>query len=626
MRASQLSTARPDPGEAPPKRPRRRDGEQLVLGRYRLGGRLGAGSFGTVWAARDEHLEREVAVKVIPRERIMDARFEREARTAARLSHPAIVTLYEALADDDSAYLVSELVRGATLDQLLESGRLSDRDIVAIVVALCGALAHAHGQGIVHRDVKPSNVLVPDHAASTAYPAKLTDFGVARVIGGDSLTKTGEVIGTAAYMAPEQAVGRAAEAPADLYSLALVLYEALTGLNPIAGSAGQRAARLRAYLPPVRRQRRDLPRELGRGIDLALRPRPRERGTVQEFQLALSASLSELKDIPGVVEGPWRPRLSTRAPAAPGAATSPDAVRSPLLSPPARGRQRPREVADAQRPAGPLQGTGASTPVPWPRRGLGAACAGLLGAWLGSRFLGQAVAAPAALALIAGGAVLLLPRIGFVLLGVTLTVAAAAGGQPGEALLVAAALCTPALLLARSGSNWPLAIGAPLLGAVGLAGAWPALAARASNSWQRAALGFIGWLWLIAAELLTGSRFYLRLPAAIPPRTVWAPSIFHTAHHVLGALEGSGVIAGALVWALAAALLPMATGSGSLARSTLKVTAWALGLVAATAIALTAGSGLALRSFGVVMAGTVAAVLVALGPTALRAWRSREVP
>src|SRR5205807_2790490 len=127
-----------------------------------------------------------------------------------------------------------------------------------IGIEMCDALAHAHGQGVVHRDVKPSNVLIAEGMnGATERIAKLTDFGVARVIGGDSLTRTGDVIGTAAYMAPEQAEGREADASADLYSLAVVIYEALTGVNPVStGSAAQRARRLGAHLPPLRRQRR----------------------------------------------------------------------------------------------------------------------------------------------------------------------------------------------------------------------------------------------------------------------------------------------------------------------------------------------------------------------------------
>ncbi|MGI8714830.1 MAG: serine/threonine-protein kinase, partial [Solirubrobacteraceae bacterium] len=319
-RPSSAPTRRQEPADLPdlpdspaaPAAPRGRPPLEapLVLDRYRLHRRLGAGAFGTVWMARDERLERDVAVKLLPRERIVGGRFEREARAAARLSHPGIVTLYEAAVDDEGAYLVSELVRGATLDTLLIAGRLSDHDIVAIGIALCDALEHAHAQGVVHRDVKPSNVLVPESGSGRGQVppqvAKLTDFGVARLIDSDSLTATGDVLGTLAYMAPEQAQGLEADAPADLYSLALVLYEALTGVNPVAaGTAFQRARRLGAHLPPLRRQRRDLPAGLGQAIDGALAPRPRERGSLAAFRWALEAAQAQVGDQPGVVTGAW---------------------------------------------------------------------------------------------------------------------------------------------------------------------------------------------------------------------------------------------------------------------------------------------------------------------------------
>src|SRR3954454_24505618 len=133
----------------------------LVLDRYRLEQRLGAGGFGVVWRARDERLERAVAVKVLPHRRGMGKRAEREALAAARLNHPGIVTLYEAGSDDEAAYLVSELVEGRTLDELLADGALSDRDVARIGVALADALDHAHRNGVIHRDVKPGNVMVP---------------------------------------------------------------------------------------------------------------------------------------------------------------------------------------------------------------------------------------------------------------------------------------------------------------------------------------------------------------------------------------------------------------------------------------------------------------------------------
>src|ERR1700749_1166628 len=260
---SQEPTIRAPRGGADIEAPARGDAP-IVLGRYRLQRRLGTGAFATVWQAHDQRLGRDVAIKILPRERVAEGRFEREARVAARLAHPGIVTLYEAAVDDEGAYLVSELVDGATLDRLLQAGRLSDRDIVQIGIALCDALAHAHANGVIHRDVKPSNVLIPERPTSPAGLARLTDFGVARVLGGDSLTVTGDVIGTVAYMAPEQAQGLPAGASADLFSLALGLYEGRTGVSPVrTGGAGQSARRMGLHLPPWRRQRRELPRELG---------------------------------------------------------------------------------------------------------------------------------------------------------------------------------------------------------------------------------------------------------------------------------------------------------------------------------------------------------------------------
>ena len=329
----------------------------MVLDRYRLRRRLGTGGFATVWHAHDERLDREVAIKILPRERVAEGRFEREARVAARLAHPGIVTLYEAAVDDEGAYLVSELVHGATLDRLLQTGRLSDRDIVQIGLALCDALAHAHAQGVIHRDVKPSNVLIPERPTTPAQLARLTDFGVARVLDGDSLTRTGDVIGTAAYMAPEQAEGLVAGAPADLFSLALVLYEALTGVNPVrTGIATGGRRRLGTHLPPLRRQRRELPRELGQAIDLALRPRPRERGGIEELRAALAAVAGRVGDEPGVIEEPRRPRtMVDRAGggSAPTSSTCGSKITADEPTPrPAAGWETPTSIVTSSRPIG----------------------------------------------------------------------------------------------------------------------------------------------------------------------------------------------------------------------------------------------------------------------------------
>src|SRR3954453_4883377 len=275
-------------------------GDGLVLGRYRLIRRLGAGGFGVVWLAHDERLDRVVAVKRIEvPAAAAGTRAQREAKAAARLhppgtaaasaaarlQHPGIVALYESGRDDGAVYLVSELVRGRTLGELIVAGELSDRDVLAVGIALCDALAHAHGRGVVHRDVKPGNVMVPDDPHDRAGVAKLTDFGVAGIAGEDVLTRTGDVVGTLAYMAPEQAEGREAGAEADLYALALVLYEALAGVNPVRGrgAASPRARGVGPRRPARGRRRRALPLDLCAALDRAVLPRPEQRGTLDEL-------------------------------------------------------------------------------------------------------------------------------------------------------------------------------------------------------------------------------------------------------------------------------------------------------------------------------------------------------
>lgn len=575
-----------------------------------------------MWLARDERLDRDVAVKVLDREQIVGGRFEREARAAARLSHPAIVTLYEAAVDDDGAYLVSELIRGATLAQLLEAGGLSDRDILRVGIAMCEGLAHAHSQGVVHRDVKPSNVLIPEHPAAPAQPAaKLTDFGVARLIGGDSLTRTGDVIGTAAYMAPEQAEGREVGAAADLYSLALVIYEALTGVNPIrSGTAAGRARRLGAYLPPLRRHRRDLPRELGRGVDLALRPRPRERGTVEDLRAALLLSLDDVDDSPGVVASPWPVLggIGRRSESEPGAWADARSVEDDAAGVPGL---HSTGIADA----GPVPDS--KPPAPgWPARALGGVAAGVLAGWFAADLLSPPIS-PAAAGLVAGLAVAALPRIGW--LALALAAAGSLGGQglSGAALVVLFAALVPVILLFWHPTRWPLAAAAPLLGLVGMAGAWPAMAARATTAWQRAALAITGWVWLELAGPLAGIGPYAPMPRGIPSRQLWMPSLYETTSYLLSTLLSSGVLAPALVWAAGAVVLPWITRSRVLEIQIVLVTMWSAGLAAATATILQithAGGGV---RTGTAVLGAVAAGLVALCPTLVARRRAaRQAP
>ncbi len=201
-----------------------------MLNRFLIERRIGSGGFGVVYEAWDGRLERSVAVKAIEspgaqgRRRVL-----REAQAAARLNHPGIVTLYEMGEEDGNALLVTELVDGSTLARLSREGALSDREIGEIGADLCEALDYAHSRAVVHRDIKPQNVLVTEDGEPRA---KLMDFGIARLADAAALTAPGDVVGTLAYMSPEQAEGRTAGPEADVYSLALTLYECWSGENP----------------------------------------------------------------------------------------------------------------------------------------------------------------------------------------------------------------------------------------------------------------------------------------------------------------------------------------------------------------------------------------------------------
>src|SRR4029450_828361 len=198
-------------------------------GRYQLGSLLGVGGMARVYLATDRLLGRQVAVKVLSppyaQDPVFVERFRREARSAARLSHPNIVAVFDSGSDADQHSLVMEYVAGQSLAELLaRQGRLAPRRAAELAVEVCAALAAAHAQGLVHRDVKPANVLVGDDGQ-----VKVTDFGIVKAAAATTLTGTGTVLGTAAYLSPEQAQGGPVDARSDLYSLGCVLYELLCG-------------------------------------------------------------------------------------------------------------------------------------------------------------------------------------------------------------------------------------------------------------------------------------------------------------------------------------------------------------------------------------------------------------
>jgi len=204
---------------------------QVLGGRYALGEVLGTGGMATVWRATDELLGREVAVKVLSPQYAADAgfvaRFEREARHAAQLSHPRVVTVFDCGVDNGTAFIVMELVAGRTLRQVLDdAGILPPARAAGIAAAVCEALEVAHAAGLVHRDIKPANIVV------SGGEVKVLDFGIARAAGSAGGTPTLGVLGTVAYLSPEQASGRPAGPQSDLYSLGCVLFEMLTGEPP----------------------------------------------------------------------------------------------------------------------------------------------------------------------------------------------------------------------------------------------------------------------------------------------------------------------------------------------------------------------------------------------------------
>lgn len=213
-----------------------------IGGRYLLEERIAAGGMGTVFRAIDERLGRAVAVKLLKPELVHDPRFverfRREARAVAALSHPNIANVYDYGNDEESHFIVMELAGGRDLSvTMTESGPLGPDRTVHIAAQIAAALGHAHAAGVIHRDVKPANVIVDDDDT-----VKVTDFGIARAVGDSTLTATGTLLGTATYLSPEQAQGLPLDARSDIYSLGIVMFEMLTGEVPFKGDSAVNVA------------------------------------------------------------------------------------------------------------------------------------------------------------------------------------------------------------------------------------------------------------------------------------------------------------------------------------------------------------------------------------------------
>jgi len=288
----------------------------------------------SVYLARDEELERPVAVKLLAGnlrgEPGLRERFVREARMAARLSHPNVVQVFDAGDEDGRPYIVMEYVPGKTLaDELQRQGRLDPPEVVDLALQACGGLEHAHGSGLVHRDVKPQNLLLREDGT-----VKIADFGIAHAAEATRLTQVGSVLGTAAYLAPEQAAGEPVTAAADIYSLGVVLYELLTGRQPYEFSSLAEIVSKQREQPirPLRDVEPTVPERIEAVVMRCLARNPDYRpASAADLARELAAASPEPPTMPlPAASGVRATEVTTRPLVAPG--------RQPLATQPARRR------------------------------------------------------------------------------------------------------------------------------------------------------------------------------------------------------------------------------------------------------------------------------------------------
>jgi serine/threonine-protein kinase len=342
---------------------------QVLAGRYELGERLGVGGMSTVVRAFDDRLERDVAVKLLAEHLADDdqfvARFRREALSVARLVHPNIVQVFDFGLDEAThrQYIVMELVRGRSGAEILrDEGALELRDALSIVAQACRGLEYAHRNGVVHRDVKPGNLLRGEDGV-----VKLADFGIAKAFSDESsITQVGSVLGTAAYLAPEQAAGEQAGPAADLYALGVVAYQLMSGRLPYeAQSLTELALKQQREVPPrLDELNPDVPPQLAMAVDRALALDPRQRpASADELRSMLADGARGI----GPVTGPTTSRAagpSTGATSVVGQhrTGSTGVARAPV-------QQRQPRAPRAPRPAPATYATQAPVAPPQRRRG-----------------------------------------------------------------------------------------------------------------------------------------------------------------------------------------------------------------------------------------------------------------
>jgi len=469
---------------------------------------LGSGGSGSVWLALDERNGLDVALKIIPREGKAAARAEREALAARRLRHERCVRAYDVGHDPSHVYIAYEYVPGRTLRETIRAGALSDRDAVAVAAQVLDALAHAHRAGIVHRDVKPANILVED---CDELAIRLLDFGLAQFDGADTLTAVGDVPGTLAYISPERLAGGDATPESDVWSVGVLLWETLTDRHPFWGVPIQEVANsIQAGAPPLATERRGLPRRLVAAVDAALAIDPAARPNASDLA-------AELRN----------------------------ALRSPQSRPARKERATKHEktLAPAQRHA---------------RRAVPVAL-GVVTAVLGATFLPfWPPELVAALVVATAIACWLDPRAG---LALVLAVPVFPIGNVAEsAAIVYGALAAGWLVLNwRDARHGLLFVTGPVLAAFGLLALVPLVVQRAGGRVRRAAHAAVA---VLAAAMLAGvAGHQLPLTGEAPGTLGIGPltPVLDASNAIWTALAGHPLTtAAAILFALAAALLPWA--------------------------------------------------------------------
>jgi hypothetical protein len=521
----------------------------IALGRYRIGRLLGRGATSAVYRAEDIHGRRAVAVKTIPASPELLARIEVEIRAAQRLEHPNIVRLLDWGRANGLVYLVWELVDGPSLAQACRDGRPTAGWATRRMIEILDALDHAHSRGIVHRDVKPENILIDADGR-----ARLADFGVARLTDHSTMTASGSLVGTIAYMSPEQARAKAAGPPSDIYSASIVLYELLAGTNPLVGGSAAETARRAALgaVPPITDLRPDLSPPLAAAVMRGLARDPAARPSARDLRRELDAAVDGARE--HVIR---RQRLrKVRDPAVSAAATG--LAAAGVLA--GLSHLRPLEIAI---------GAGASGAIAlrWPR--LAATVVAVTAVALIDRVsTGAAVLAGLGLAAVIASGWQWPRRLGMPLVGIA---AALVGLLPLACMLCAgirttreriwAVVCGIALTF-----GWQLWTGRPLL--LGPAAAHPASQTLAGITDPAAAITAV-------QHLLAGSWWIVTGAVALAAAALAAPLVLRTR-------PGAQRVAACVIWATALAGAAMVgqpdpmVGLGAVAPSAILIAVWAI--------------------------------------------------